>query len=428
MGGGNVKAASLASFLVLAGLASAPLGIAPAWAQGEEVHRIAAVVNDQVISAYELQGRVKLVILSSSLPDTAETHSRLERQILRSMIDESLELQEAKRLNISVNKNEIDTMLDRISKQNNMTRDQFEGVLTTNAVPLSALTGQIKAGLAWSKLINQKIRPTIEIGDDQIQEYLARLKADENKPEVRLAEIFLSVDLPDQDELVRKSAERLVEQLRAGANFPAIARQFSQSTTAAVGGDMGWVRPNSLPPEVGKVAATLKVGELSDPIRTVSGYYIIALRDERTSPINTDDVKLKIAHIFLPGPPDATPAQLSGLRSVAETVTDTAASCADFAEFRKDLPDAQSVLPDTTEAKELAPEIRKAALSLPDGKASQPIEVNHGVLVVMVCSREGGGLPDPEEVRSRIGLEKLDLLARRYLRDLRVGAFIDLRA
>jgi peptidyl-prolyl cis-trans isomerase SurA len=404
------------------------LAAAPARAQDEEIHRIAAVVNDQVISAYDLQGRMKLVILSSSLPDTAETRTRLAPQILRSMIDESLELQETKRLSISVNKNEIDTMLERISKQNNMSREQFETVLSSNGVPLSALTGQIKAGIAWNKLINQKIRPTIEIGDDQIQEYLNRIKADENKPEVRLAEIFLAVDSPDQDDSVKKTAQRLAEQLRGGANFPAIARQFSQSTTAAVGGDMGWVQPDSLPPEIAKALPSIKVGELSDPIRTVSGYYLVALRDERMSAIDTENVTLKIAHIFLPGPAGATPEQLSGLRSVAQNVSDTAASCADFADFRKDLPDAQSVLPDSTSAKALAPEIRKAVLSLPDGKASPPIDINNGVLVVMICSRAGGGLPDPEEVRERIGLEKLDLLARRYLRDLRVGAFIDLRA
>jgi peptidyl-prolyl cis-trans isomerase SurA len=397
-------------------------------AQGEEVQRIAAVVNDQVISAYDLEGRVKLVVMSSALQDTPEIHARLQQQILRSLIDESLEIQEAKRLNISINANEIDTAVDRIAKQNNMSREQFENLLATNGVPLSALTNQIKAGLAWSKVINQKIRPTIEIGDDQIQEFLDRLKADENKPEFHLAEIFLAVDSPDQDDQVHKTAERLAEQLRSGANFPAIARQFSQSTTAAVGGDMGWVRPDALQPEVAKVLLSIKVGQLSDPIRTVAGYYLVALREERSSPINTDNVQFKLEHIFLPGPPDATPDKLGGLRSVADTVTETATSCADFTQIRKDLPDAQSVLPATVAAKDLSPELRKAALSLPDGKASQPIDINNGVLVLMVCSREGGGLPDPDDVRTRIGLEKLDLLARRYLRDLRVAAFIDLRA
>lgn len=399
-------------------------------AKSQDVQRIAAVVNDQVISIYDLAARTRLILVSSDLQDTPEIRSRLAPQILRQLIDETLQLQEAKRLNVAVGSNEVQQALARIAKQNDMTEPQFQDFLKKADIPLSTVVDQVKAGIAWSKIVGQKIRPQIEIGDDQVQEYLARLQANENKPQYRLQEIFLAVDSPQQDEEVRRTAERFAEQIQGGANFLALARQFSQSATAAVGGDMGWVEQGSLDPELEKVVATLKTGEVSQPVRTVSGYTLLLLRERRQSGgemATEGDIKLE--HIFLPRPANATPEDLEALRSTAQTVAETATSCADMPALRKQLPDARSVLPGSMAVKDLAPALRSVILKLPVGKASEPITINDGVLVVMVCERSAAaGLPDADEVRNRLGREKLDLLARRYMRDLRTAAFVDVRA
>ena len=419
-----------AFFLAILALAAACCG-APAEAQ-QDLQRIAAVVNDQVVSMFDLAGRIRLTIVSSGLEDTPEIRARLAPQILRTLIDEALEVQEAKRLNITVNSSEIDNAMGRIAKQNDMTETQFSNFLKQSGIPLSTLVAQIRAGLSWSKIVAEKIRPSIEIGDDQIQEYLDRLKASKDKPEYRLQEIFLAVDTPQQEEDVRRTAERLSEQIKRGANFTAVARQFSQSATAAVGGDLGWVEEGALEPEIQRAVDQLKVGEISAPIRTVSGFHLILLREKRQSGAATADTStLKIEHLFIPGPPNATPEDLTALRSLAQTVSDNAASCPDFASLRKQLPDAKTVIPSTVTVNDLAPAIRAVASKLPVGKASDPITLNNGVFVMMICSREGaseGGLPSAEDVRNRLGQEKLDLLTRRYLRDMRTAAFIDLRS
>ncbi len=419
-----------AFFLAILALAAACCG-APAEAQ-QDLQRIAAVVNDQVVSMFDLAGRIRLTIVSSGLEDTPEIRARLAPQILRTLIDEALEVQEAKRLNITVNSTEIDNAMGRIAKQNDMTETQFSNFLKQSGIPLSTLVAQIRAGLSWSKIISEKIRPSIEIGDDQVQEYLDRLKANKDKPEYRLQEIFLAVDTPQQEEDVRRTAERLSEQIKRGANFTAVARQFSQSATAAVGGDLGWVEEGALEPEIQRAVDQLKVGEISAPIRTVSGFHLILLREKRQSGAAAADTStLKIEHFFIPGPTNATPEDLTALRSLAQTVSDNAASCPDFASLRKQLPDAKTVIPSTVTVNDLAPAIRAVAGKLPVGKASDPITLNNGVFVMMICSREGpseGGLPSAEDVRNRLGQEKLDLLTRRYLRDMRTSAFIDLRS
>ena len=107
---------------------------------------------------------------------------------------------------------------------------------------------------------------TVEISDDEIEEATKRAREHAKEPQSRVAEIFLAVDNPAQDEEVKHMAERLTQQMKQGARFSAVARQFSQSPTAAVGGDMGWMRPDQLSAELGKEVAQLKVGELSRPI------------------------------------------------------------------------------------------------------------------------------------------------------------------
>ena len=294
------------SYFALLIFAAACCG-APAEAQ-EDVQRIAAVVNDQVVSAFDLSGRIRLTIVSSGLEDTPEIRARLTPQILRTLIDEALEVEEAKRLNITVSTAEIQQALARIAKQNDMTDDQFSAFLKQTGIPLSTVVAQVRAGISWSKIVAQKIRPTIEIGDDQVEEYIDRLKADKDKPEFRLQEIFLSVDSPQQEDEVRRTAERLADQIKRGANFTAVARQFSQSATAAVGGDLGWVEEGALEPELQKAVDQLKVGEISAPIRTVAGYHLILLRDKRKSAgAAPDNTVLKIQHLFIPGPPNAKP-------------------------------------------------------------------------------------------------------------------------
>lgn len=392
--------------------------------------RIAAVVNDQVISVYDLSARIRLVMASARLPDTPETRQRLVPAVLRSLIDETLELQEAKRLNITVSTDEIQQAVTRIAKQNDMSVPQLQEFLKRSDVPLEAMVSQVRAALAWSKVIAQRIRPTVEIGDDQVEDYLRRLKANQGKPQFHLQEIFLAVDSPQQEEEVRRTAERLAEQIENGANFALLARQFSQSATAAVGGDLGWVEEGALDTELEKEAERLKVGQVSKPVRTVSGYHLLLLRDRRQSGTSgAENAELKLEHFFLPGPPNAKPQDIAALRSVAQSVAESATSCAEFANLRKSLPDARTVLPEQLKTADLSPVLREVALKLPIGKASEPITLNNGVFLMMICERQGGdGLPSAEEVRNRLLRERLDLLTRRYLRDLRQAAFVDVRA
>jgi peptidyl-prolyl cis-trans isomerase SurA len=267
--------------LAIALAAAAPaLRVHPAAAQ--ESLRIAAVVNDDVITGLDLAVRTRMAILSSSLPDTPEMRNRVARQVLRAMIDERLMLQEAARQNVIVQQSEVDAELTKLAERNGVTLDQFGAYLAQNGVLLEPLAEQVRATIAWSKLVSRQLRPRAVITEEDVDEVLRQAEEAKNQPQRRVSEIFLAVDGPAEEEEVRRNAERLIEQIRSGVPFSAVASQFSDAATAAVGGDVGWVLPGQLAPEVEETLERMQDGDIAGPVRAAGGYYILQLRGQRS--------------------------------------------------------------------------------------------------------------------------------------------------
>ena len=268
----------LTSLLCCLGLVA---GLSATPAQGQDSFRPAAVVNDEVISVLDLAMRVRLAIVGAGVRDSQDVRRRLTPQVLRGLIDERLQLQEAERLDISVSDDQVAQALQQIAEQNKMTEGQFLSMLRNRGIIPTTLIDQIRAQIAWQTVIRRRLRPTISISNEEVQEVADRMAVRQGSIERRVAEIFVAVESAAQEEEALANANRLIEQLRAGANFSGLARQFSQSGTANLGGDRGWVQDGGLPEELNKALAQMGPGDISPPIRTVSGYYILLLRDMR---------------------------------------------------------------------------------------------------------------------------------------------------
>src|SRR5215813_6655295 len=243
--------------------------------------RIAAVVNDEVISVADLQSRIKMVMLSSNFADSPETRQRIAAQVLRTIVDEKLQMQEAKRQNVTATEDEIKKGVSQIEKQNNMQSGQLDAVLKAHGIDRAALVDQLTASIVWAKLVRRLVAQSNVVSDEEIDDASKRIKESADEPQSRVAEIFLAVDNPAQEDEMRRLAEKLSEQMRSGARFSAVAQQFSQSATAAVGGDIGWIRPDQLAPEIGKAVAQLRPGQLSQPIRSGGGFYLLLVLERR---------------------------------------------------------------------------------------------------------------------------------------------------
>jgi peptidyl-prolyl cis-trans isomerase SurA len=412
--------------------AAARRGAAPPPAGSYPADSIAAVVNDDVISVDDLDSRIKMVMLSTNIADTPEARTRLAGQVLRTMIDEKLELEEAKHQNVGATDAELDKAVASIAKQNNMTSEQLDNVLKSHGIQKSALVEQLKASIVWVKLVRRRAEGTAAISDQEVEDTLKRAKQSEKAPQSRVAEIFLSVDGPQQDAQVRQQAQRLIDDMKKGARFSAMARQFSQSPTAAVGGDLGWINPQTLAPELAKVVPQMRPGELSPPIRAPGGYYLLLLLDRRgpgSEAAGAGETRLHIVQVVFALPPQASEAARQNAFAQAQSVREAAKDCAEMLRIGKQRAPQLSSEGDLL-LTQVAPAMRNFVLGLGIGKASQPILQKNGVGVIMVC---GKNAPQPEapltreDVMDTLVRQHLDMLAKRYLRDLRQAAFVDVR-
>lgn len=346
-------------------------------------------------------------------------------------------------MEVAIDPKEVQETLSGIAEQNRMTVDQLTDTLVRSGVSIDSLTTQIQAELAWSDLIRRRFLSRIAPGDEQVDAVLARMEANAGRPEYLVAEIFLSVESPDDDEEVRRSAMRLVEQLQQGAAFNAVARQFSQAATAATGGDLSWVQEGQLSSELDKALADLKPGDISQPLRASGGYYILLLRDKRSAAGGgLSGVEVDVRQVMFPyisadeagkrqtiSDPQPSNPVVAATMQRASAALQSAVDCKNFEEVTRSL--GTDVLSDG--GKMMLADVphlfRDVSGTLDIGVMGEPILSSQGVHMVMVCDRKSmeSNLPPRDVVEARLNQEALSLRARRYLRDLRRDAVVEFR-
>jgi len=395
-----------------------------------QVLGILAVVNDEPISAFDLDQRLNFIIRLSNIKDDRKTRRALAPRVLRSLIDEALKLQEVKIQNIAVTQNEIQRALAQVESQNRLPPGQLKPFLRSRGISMLTIDSQIRAAIGWPALIRRKFLRTVVISEAEIDNALARVKKSLNKPRHLAAEIFLPVENPNDEARVRKNANKIIVELNRGVTFPLLARQFSQAASARRGGDIGWVRPGQLTPDLEAVLSKLPPGTISKPIRTATGYHIVYLRERQAAVAAiSQDATVVVSQIILAVAADAAPKEWESQRSLAKTIKDTANGCADFSTISRELGSPKSGNMGRLHVKELPVHIRNLVSTLSVGVASKPERVAEGYRVIMVCDRTAkvSKLPDRNRIRRRLQIRHLETRARRHLRDLRQSAFIDIR-
>ncbi|SDF05906.1 peptidylprolyl isomerase [Thalassobaculum litoreum] len=399
-------------------------------AHAQQMQRIAAVVNDEIISVRDLRDRIEMVIITSQLPRNSETAQRLAPQVLRNLIDEQLQMQEADRLSVSISESEMDRARSDLEARNGLRPGQFNDFITQLGVDPGTVERQLRANLLWSKLVQRRFASQVEISAEEVDETRARLAADVGKEQKRVSEILLTIEDPTKENEVVQLANRLVEQIRGGASFGSVARQFSQAANANVGGDIGWVLSDQLAPELAEVVETLSVGDVSDPISTIVGYHILQVSDTRVlAKPDPGQAEIRLSQVFLPVRPSDDAEQRRTQTEAVRAVTAQATSCDQLATLAKEA--GSPVAPDlgTSRVAELPANLRTQVADLQVGETSAPIDLPNGVMAVMVCERTApeSNLPDPAQIRRQLENQRFEVLAQRYLRDLRQAAFIETR-
>jgi peptidyl-prolyl cis-trans isomerase SurA len=373
---------------------------------------------------------MQLVMRSTGLKDSPEVRARLAPQVLRALIDERIKRAEAKAQGISANQAEVEQALTQLAQQNGLSIDQFNAAVRQDPLVAQAFTDQATATIAWNKLVSAKLGPEVNVTQQDIDDELRRVSESLGKPEYQLGEIFLAVDQPDQDAPVRQSADRLMDQLRQGADFERLAAQFSQSRSASSGGLVGWVRPDQLDQELSDAVTSMKPGQYDGPIRSAGGYYIVQVRRTRSiGKADPDDTVVALRQIFVSAPSTLPKAQIDAAVSKVQALRARISNCADMDKVGGEVMPAGSIDLGSATIADLPDELKDMGRNLPIGQISAPVQVDTGIGIFMVCKRQpaADATPSRTAVARSLIAARVDDLARGYLRDLRRAAVIDIR-
>lgn len=404
-------AAFFATFLMM--------GVSLPSASARDVEGIAAIVNDQVISLYDVDQRVDLFFATSGIEKSPEMRERMRGQVLRSLVDEKLQLQEAERVEIEIEDKEIVDGMTRLAGENQMDLDGIQKFLKDNAIQDETLKTQLHAELAWNQFVRRNFGARIKIGDQEIEEQYTKAVRAVNQTRFLVSEILLNLDAFANEEQVAALSQEIVKQLQSGVDFPAVARQFSIAPTASRGGQLGWITGDQLDPRLSNVLQRMQPGQISPPIPTAAGVYILGLIDKRAG--GNDPGKNKFDVLTVEFPKKTANSRVD--KFIADFKT-----CRRAQKAAKNL-DAKAARTGLRELSSLQPAMRNAVANLEPGQLSAPISTADGPQVFVVCDRKDDlGIDiSRDQIENNIYSQRISMMARRHLRDLRRDAVVEYR-
>ena len=399
------------------------------------LRKATAIVNGDVITDTDVEQRLNLVVAANGGKIDPEEKIRLRLQVLRNLIDEKLEIQEAASADIKVTDAEVDQAYNRVAANFKSPTGTFLDFVRSAGSSPQSLKQQIRGELAWSKLLRRRVEPQVNVGDDEVKAVIAKLTAAKGKDEYHVAEILLEAT-PETEARVTADADRIVGQVRGGGSFIAYARQFSIASSAGQGGDLGWVRAEQLQDAVAPVVAKLTPGNpataISDPFKVPGGIMIIALIEKRQVLAgNPDDAILSLKQLSLPLPPGITQEAGNAIVAKFKAATQEMGGCGRAEAVAKEL-GADVAVNDAIVIKDLPAPLQNVMKQLSIGQATPPFgSAAEGLRVLVLCGRDDrpskAAEPTFDAVYNQMSEERVNMRARRYLRDLRRDAIVDYR-
>jgi peptidyl-prolyl cis-trans isomerase SurA len=394
---------------------------------------IVAVVNGDVVSNDDIANRTRLFAMSTGMPVTPDVLDRLRPQITRQLIDERLRLQEIQRRKIVVPDQEIADAIKQIESNNGMAAGALRAHLAADGVGMRTLIDQVRVQLGWTDVLRQVLGSKTDVSKAEVADQKALLAQQTGKPEYHLGEIFIPVDDPANNADAQRFTETVISQLRAGAPFPVVAAQFSQSQSALEGGDTGWLQQNQLDPAVAQLVQDMPVGAISNPVKVPGGFSIVQMRAKREIG-NEAATILSLRQVFLPftsplnpqAPTDQQKQMLERARGYGASIH----TCEQMEAVAKADNSPRPVDPGEVRLETVSPPaFRQMLASLPEGRASQPLVANDGISVVIVCSREQKNVAQmsDQEIHNKLVNDRAELASRQLVRELRRRAIIDFR-
>jgi peptidyl-prolyl cis-trans isomerase SurA len=391
------------------------------------VIKATAIVNGDVITQTDVDQRLQLLAIANGGQIPADQLDELRQQVLRNLIDETLEVQAAKADKIEIKGSDIDRTVARVAGNVKQKPEELARYLEANGSSIRSLRRQIEGEIAWQRLQRAKIEVTV--GDDEVKAVIDKLNASKGTEEYHVGEIFLSAT-PDTQAQTMANAAKILEQLKNGASFAGYARQYSEASTAAVGGDLGWIRPEQLPAPLADTLRQMGPGAVSNPIPVPGGVSILAVQDvHKILTRDPRDAVLSLKQVSLSFPKGTAKAVAEPMVARFAEAARTIGGCGGADKIASDF-HGEVVQQDGVKMRDLPPALQQMMLPMQVGQATQPFgSLDEGVRTLVICGRDevDPSAPSYDEVYNQLNEERVNNRSRRYLRDLRRDAVIEFR-
>ncbi|GMQ89487.1 MAG: peptidylprolyl isomerase [Gammaproteobacteria bacterium] len=401
----------------------------------EPLNHIVATVNDDVILASELRKR-EAMVASQLQQQQGQLPPReaLRKQVLDRLILENLQLQMANRNGIRIDDETLNNNLRKMAKQNGMSLSEFREVLEQDGFEYVAFREQFRNQITINRIRQQMVESRIEVSEQEVDNLLATASSFNNQNrEYHLAHILVSIPeaaSPEQVQAAKERAQDILTRLRGGADFGQTAAAESDGQQALEGGDLGWRKSSQLPSFFADTVVDLKPGEVSDPLRSPSGFHIIKLVDTRGGEARHLIKQTRARHILLR--PDALVPEKEVQTRMAR-LRERIAQGEDFATLAR----ANSQDPGSgsnggelgwVTPGQMVPEFEQAMDQLEPGETSEPIKSRFGWHLIQVQERREQD--DTEEhrrnsARESIRLRKTEEELEIWLRRLRDESYVE---
>ncbi len=403
----------------------------------QEIDHIVAVANDDVITYTELEKRMHLVKQQlqrrqAKLPPDEV----LRKQILEQLIMERLQLQVAEQVGIRVDDESINKVVSNIARENNLSLEQFREVLAREGYNFADFRDNIRKDITINQLRKRRVENRVTVTEQEVDNYLMSVanQGDRND-EYHLGHILIAVPeaaSPEQIQAAKQQADTVLARLRLGADFAQTAIAESAGQRALEGGDLGWRKAGQMPTLFAESVITMQVGEISDLIRSPSGFHIIKLLDRRSTEQRHTVQQTLARHILI------KPNEVVSNEEARQRITrlyERILTGADFGQL------ARASSDDTASAVEggslgwvnpgvMVPEFEEQMNRLQPGQISAPFESQFGWHIVQVMARrqhDDTRQFERMQARQLIGKRKSEDAVENWLREIRSEAYVDYR-
>lgn len=382
---------------------------------------IAALVNDQAITTYDLKQRLRLMTLSSGGSIRPEELPQLQQQAIQDLVNERMKQKELEKFEVKISDREIVGELQQIAAQAGRTLPELEAILVGEGISIDSWKEQIRTGIGWQNLVQGRFRDRVKVNEREVDLTIETIRDEATKERFLVSELCIPVEDNSQVQAYYEAGLQLIEQMRRGVPFAAAAQNFSACTSASLGGDIGWVQAGELPKELDDAIRTVPVGSVTNPIPSEGALMILALRDKR-EPAEPGEISFSLAYASAPISIGENNARLALEKLATAEVCNARAIKLDLG------PNVGTALLENIKVSEIDPRFRRFIEDLNRGDLSSVIEADDYLHVVHICEKdEGLGVPPRKAIEDRIFRRQLSLLGQRYLRDLERKSTVEMR-